>query len=111
MYESVLTDCDVHMKKAVQALQDELATIRTGRASPALIEHLHVEAYGVSTPLNQLANISAPEARLLVVQPWDQHLMGAIEKAILKSDLGLNPSNDGRLIRVVIPYLSEERRK
>jgi ribosome recycling factor len=99
------------MKKAVQALQDELATIRTGRASPALIEHLHVEAYGVSTPLNQLASITAPEARLLVVQPWDPHLLGAIEKAILKSDLGLNPTNDGRVIRVVIPYLSEERRK
>jgi ribosome recycling factor len=111
MVDEVLADCEAHMKKAVQALHDELATIRTGRASPALIEHLHVEAYGVSTPLNQLANISAPEARLLVVQPWDQHLMGAIEKAILKSDLGLNPSNDGRLIRVIIPYLSEERRK
>jgi ribosome recycling factor len=99
------------MKKAVQALQDELATIRTGRASPALIEHLHVEAYGVSTPMNQLGSISAPEARLLVVQPWDAHLLGAIEKAILKSDLGLNPSSDGRVIRVIIPYLSEERRK
>jgi ribosome recycling factor len=111
MVDKVLVDCEAHMKRAVQALQDELATIRTGRASPALIEHLHVEAYGVTTPLNQLANISAPEARLLVVQPWDQHLMGVIEKAILKSDLGLNPTNDGRIIRVVIPYLSEERRK
>jgi len=80
MYESVLTDCDMHMKKAVQALKDELATIRTGRASPALIEHLHVEAYGVATPLNQLANISAPEARLLVVQPWDQHLVGRLRR-------------------------------
>ncbi len=111
MVDKVLTDCEARMKKAVLALHDELATIRTGRASPALIEHLHVEAYGVSTPLNQLANISAPEARLLVVQPWDAHVMGAIEKAILKSDLGLNPTNDGRVIRVVIPYLSEERRK
>jgi ribosome recycling factor len=107
----VLAECDMRMKKAVQALQDDLATIRTGRASPALIEHLHVEAYGVSTPLNQLGSISVPEARLLVVQPWDQHILGAIEKAILKSDLGLNPTNDGRVIRVVIPYLSEERRK
>ncbi len=111
MVDKVLADCDARMKRAVQALQDELATIRTGRASPALIEHLHVDAYGVTTPLNQLANISAPEARLLVVQPWDPHIMGAIEKAILKSDLGLNPTNDGRVIRVVIPYLSEERRK
>lgn len=111
MVDKVLTDCEARMKKAVQALQDELATIRTGRASPALIERLHVEAYGVSTPLNQLAGITAPEARLLVVQPWDQHMLGAIEKAILKSDLGLNPSSDGRVVRVVIPYLSEERRK
>lgn len=111
MTDNVLTDCDERMAKAVQALQDGLATIRTGRASPALIEHLHVDAYGVTTPLNQLANISAPEARLLVVQPWDPHIMGAIEKAILKSDLGLNPTNDGRVVRVVIPYLSEERRK
>jgi ribosome recycling factor len=111
MVDAVLTDCEARMKKAVQGLQDKLTTIRTGRASPALIEHLHVEAYGVTTPLNQLASISAPEARLLVVQPWDQHQLGAIEKAILKSDLGLNPTNDGRIIRVVIPYLSEERRK
>lgn len=111
MVDTVLADCDVRMKKVVQALQDELATIRTGRASPALIEHLHVDAYGVTTPLNQLANISAPEARLIVVQPWDPRIMGAIEKAILKSDLGLNPTNDGRVVRVVIPYLSEERRK
>lgn len=109
--DKALTDCEAHMKKSVQALQDDLATIRTGRASPALIEHLHVEAYGVSTPLNQLGSISAPEVRLLVVQPWDQHMVGAIEKAILKSDLGLNPTNDGRMIRVAIPYLSEDRRK
>lgn len=109
--DTVLTDGEAQMKKAVQALHDELATVRTGRASPALLEHLHVEAYGVTTPLNQLASISAPEARLLVVQPWDGHLLGAIEKAILKSDLGLNPTNDGRIIRVMIPYLSEERRR
>jgi ribosome recycling factor len=111
MIDTALTESEGHMKKAIQALQDDLATIRTGRASPALIEHLHVEAYGVSTPLNQLASISVPEARMLLVQPWDPHLLGSIEKAIMKSDLGLNPSNDGRVIRVVIPYLSEERRK
>ena len=111
MTEKVLAECESHMKKAVQALQDELATIRTGRASPALIERLHVEAYGTTAPLNQLASISVPEARLLVVQPWDPSLVTAIEKAIMKSDLGLNPSSDGRLIRVVIPYLSEERRR
>jgi ribosome recycling factor len=109
--DKVLTDCEANMKKSVQALQDELATIRTGRASPALIEHLHVEAYGVATPLNQLGSISAPEARMLLVQPWDQKMVGAIEKAILKSDLGLNPTNDGRVIRVMIPYLSEDRRR
>jgi len=111
MIDKSLKETEARMKKAVQALQDELVTIRTGRASPALIERLHVEYYSVSTPLNQIATISAPEARLLVVQPWDHSVLGAIEKAILKSDLGLNPTNDGRVIRVVIPYLSEERRK
>jgi ribosome recycling factor len=111
MIDKSLKETEARMKKAVQALQDELVTIRTGRASPALIERLHVEYYGISTPLNQIATISAPEARLLVVQPWDHSALGAIEKAILKSDLGLNPTNDGRVIRVVIPYLSEERRK
>jgi ribosome recycling factor len=111
MIDKSLKETEARMKKAVQALQDELVTIRTGRASPALIERLHVEYYSVSTPLNQIATISAPEARLLVVQPWDHSALGAIEKAILKSDLGLNPTNDGRVIRVVIPYLSEERRK
>jgi len=111
MIDKSLKETEARMKKAVQALQDELVTIRTGRASPALIERLHVEYYGVSTSLNQIATISAPEARLLVVQPWDHSVLGAIEKAILKSDLGLNPTNDGRVIRVVIPYLSEERRK
>jgi len=111
MIDKSLKETEARMKKAVQALQDDLVTIRTGRASPALIERLHVEYYGVSTPLNQIATISAPEARLLVVQPWDHNAMGAIEKAILKSDLGLNPTNDGRVIRVMIPYLSEERRK
>ncbi|MBM3135278.1 MAG: ribosome recycling factor [Chloroflexi bacterium] len=111
MIDKSLKETEARMKKAVQALQDELVTIRTGRASPALIERLHVEYYGVSTPLNQIATISAPEARLLVVQPWEHSVLGAIEKAILKSDLGLNPTNDGRVIRVVIPYLSEERRK
>ncbi len=111
MIDKSLKETEARMKKAVQALQDELVTIRTGRASPALIERLHVEYYSVSTPLNQIATISAPEARLLVVQPWDHSVLGAIEKAILKSDLGLNPTNDGRVIRVMIPYLSEERRK
>ncbi len=111
MTDKILADAKVHMEKAVEALHAELMTIRTGRASPSLIERLHVEYYGVSTPLNQVATITVPEARLLVVQAWDKTAMPAIEKAILKSDLGLNPTNDGKVIRVVIPYLSEERRK
>ncbi len=111
MIDAVLSDAKTHMDKAVDALRTDLQTIRTGRASPTLIERLHVEYYGVSTPLNQVASITVPEARMLVVQPWDKTALGAIEKAILKSDLGLNPTNDGKLIRVVIPYLSEERRR
>jgi len=111
MVESVLTEAKTRMEKAVAALHADLMTIRTGRASPALIERLHVDYYGVSTPLNQVASITVPEARMLVVQPWDKTALPAIEKAILKSDLGLNPTNDGKVIRVVIPYLSEERRK
>jgi ribosome recycling factor len=99
------------MHKAVDALRRELVTIRTGRASPALVERLSIEYYGVPTPLNQVASISAPEARLLVIQPWERNVLATIEKAILKSDLGLNPSNDGRVIRLVIPQLSEERRR
>ncbi|MHB1417186.1 MAG: ribosome-recycling factor, partial [Chloroflexota bacterium] len=88
------------MRKTIDALKRDLVTIRTGRASPALVERLNVEYYGAPTPLNQLAGISAPEARLLVIQPWDQSVLPQIEKAILKSDLGLNPSNDGRIIRL-----------
>ena len=110
MIDAVLSDAKTHMDKAVDALRTDLQTIRTGRASPALIERLHVEYYGVSTPLSQVA-ASRSRARMLVVQPWDKSALGAIEKAILKSDLGLNPTNDGKLIRVVIPYLSEERRR
>jgi ribosome recycling factor len=111
MIDTILSDAKIRMDKAVSALRTDLQTIRTGRASPALIERLHVEYYGVSTPLSQVASITVPEARMLVVQPWDKTALGAIEKAILKSDLGLNPTNDGKLVRVVIPYLSEERRR
>jgi len=89
----------------------ELATIRTGHATPALIEHIKVDYVGVPTPLNQIAGISAPEVRLLVIQPWDQSCIHDIEKAILKSDLGLNPTSDGHLIRIYIPPLTEERRQ
>jgi ribosome recycling factor len=111
MIDDVLADAKDRMSKAVEALRNELATTRTGRAHPGLIEHLRVDYYGAPTPLNQLATINVPEPRLLTIQPWDQQSLGAIEKAILKSDLGLNPSNDGNIIRLVIPQLTEERRK
>lgn len=111
MITDTLTDAEQRMGKAVEALQRELATIRTGRASPGLVEHLRVDYYGTQTPLNQLATIAVPEARLLTVQPWDKGSLDSIEKAILQSDLGLNPNNDGAIIRLVIPQLTEERRK
>jgi ribosome recycling factor len=111
MIKDVVDDAEVRMGKAIDALQRDLNTIRTGRASPSLVERLTVDYYGSSTPLNQLAGISVPEPRLLVIQPWDRGSMAAIEKAILKSELGLNPSNDGQIIRIAIPPLTEERRK
>ncbi len=108
---AVLKDARARMEKAVEAIRREFATLRTGKASPALLEHLRVEAYETQMPLEQLSTISAPEPRLLVVQPWDKSVMGAIEKAIRSSDLGLNPSNDGTVIHVPIPALNEERRE
>ena len=99
------------MEQSLDGLRRELTTVRTGRASTALIEGVLVESYGTRTPLKQLASISAPEARLLVVQPYDRSIMGAVEKAIYQADLGLTPVNDGKLIRVPIPELTEERRK
>jgi len=99
------------MKSSIKVYRADLATIRTGHATPALVEHIKVEYAGVPTPLNQLAGISAPEVGLLVIQPWDKSSIHNIEKAILKSELGLNPSNDGNIIRIAIPPLSEERRQ
>jgi ribosome recycling factor len=99
------------MKKSIEAIQKELASIRTGHASPSLIEHLRIEYAGTVLPLNQLASISAPQANLLVVQAWDKASISSIEKSIQKSELGLNPINDGRVIRITIPPLSEERRQ
>jgi len=99
------------MKKTLSALKDEFAGIRTGRASPSILDKLRVDYYGEKTPIAQVATVSVPEARLIVVQPWDKATIGEIEKAILKSDLGLNPSNDGKVIRISIPPLTEERRK
>ena len=110
MVSQSLWDIEGKMQKSVELLKQELATIRTGRATPALIEHLRVEYAGVPTPLNQLAGISTPGARLLVIQPWDRGSIHSIEKAILKSDMGLTPINDGSIIRLNIPPLSEERR-
>ncbi len=111
MIDDALLDATERMEKAEEALRRDLATIRTGRASPALVEHLQIDYYGTPTPLNQLATISTPEARLIVIQPWDRGSIGAVEKAILKSDIGLNPSNDGAVIRLAIPQLTEDRRK
>lgn len=111
MIKDLLKELDVRMSKAVDALQNDLMTIRTGRASPALVERLPVEYYGTMTPLNQMASISAPEPRLLTIRPWDASALSTIEKAILKSELGLTPQNDGKLIRMTIPRLTEERRR
>ncbi len=111
MTSEIQKDAESRMTKAMDALHHNLGSIRTGRASPALLDRIHVDYYGASTPLNQLAGISAPESRLLVIQPWDRGSIGPIEKAIQTSDLGLTPNNDGQLIRISIPALTEERRK
>lgn len=111
MNEAIFTQLQKEMEQSVGALRKDLAKIRTGRASTALLEHIVVDYYGATTPLHQLATLSAPEPRLLVIQPYDRSAMGNIEKAILKSDLGLMPNNDGKIIRVPIPQLTEERRK
>src|SRR3990172_5756958 len=111
MIDETLSDAEDRMKKAVEALRRELAAIRTGRARPSLVDHVKVEYYGSTVPMNQMATVAAPEARLLTIQPWDRQALTAIEKAIQKSDLGLTPASDGHLIRLVIPPLTEERRK
>src|SRR5256712_3307811 len=109
--EEVLAQTEARMKKAIDALRHDLSTVRTGRAAPSLVEALEVDAYGAAATLVSLAAINAPEPRLIVIQPWDRSLIKAIEKAILASDLGLTPSNDGVVIRLNIPALSEERRR
>ena len=111
MIEDVLKDSEDRMKKSVESAERELASIRTGHAHVGLIDHVRVDYFGTSMPINQMATVSAPEARLLTIQPWDRTAMGAIEKAILASDLGLTPSNDGTIIRLAIPPLTEQRRK
>jgi ribosome recycling factor len=107
----VISSAEERMKKTVQSLKDSFAGLRTGRASASLFDKIRVDYYGEKSPLNQVANISIPEARLIVIQPWDKNLIGEIEKAIRSSELSLNPSNDGTVIRISIPPLTEERRK
>lgn len=111
MVDDLMGDAERRMQKAVEALRQDISTIRTGRASSALVERITVDYYGTPTPINQVASISVPEARLLVIQPWDRKLLTDIEKAIQKSDLGINPNNDGQVIRLAIPQLNEERRR
>jgi len=107
----IIKDTDQHMAKSLQALSHEFSGVRTGRASSAILDKLHVEVYGSPMPINQLANVRVPEPQTLVIEPWDRNTVGAIEKAIQASDLGLNPSNDGTVIRIPFPPLNEERRK
>jgi ribosome recycling factor len=111
MIDDTLRDAEHRMQSAVSSLDRDLDTVRTGRARPALVETLKVEYYGTPTPLNQMAAVNAPEPRLITIQPWDKTQLGTIEKAIQKSDLGLTPTNDGNIIRLVVPALTEDRRK
>jgi ribosome recycling factor len=111
MSSQVIPDADAKMARAVEAMERDFAGMRTGRASTALVERIHVEYYGTSTPLNQLAGISVPEPHQIVIQPWDRGVLGAIEKAITKSDIGIMPNVDGTVVRLNIPPLTEERRK
>lgn len=111
MGQTVIKNAKEKMNKAIQAFKRELATVRAGRANPAILDKIHVNYYGAPTPLNQLSSITVPEARLLVIQPYDKSVLQDIEKAILKADLGLNPTNDGSVIRISIPPLTEETRR
>jgi len=111
MSDRVFQECKTKMNNNIEAFRRELAKLRVGKATPSLLDGVMVDAYGSATPLNQVGTVGAPEPRLLVIQPWDKSLVGAIEKAIRSSDLGLNPGSDGQVIRVPIPALTEERRK
>ncbi len=110
-YETIVLDADERMQKACDVLRDKFHSMRTGRASPGLVEGVRVDYYGTPTPLKQLANISAPEADLILIKPFDPGALGEIEKSIMKSDVGIHPSNDGKVIRLQVPPLSQERRK
>lgn len=109
--DELQTKTQEKMDKALQALRNELTNIRTGRATPSLLDQVKVDYYGAPTPVTQVANVSVPEPRMIVIQPWDRSLLKTIEKAIMTSDLGLNPNNDGTVIRLNLPLLTEERRK
>ena len=111
MVDELLAELKSRMQKAIDGLAKELATIRAGRATPALLDNVMVDYHGISTPIRQLASMSIPEANLIIIQPWDRTSLRDIERAIVTANLGLNPANDGNIIRVVIPPLSEERRK
>ncbi|RPH93885.1 ribosome recycling factor [candidate division KSB1 bacterium] len=111
MIKEIIADTELRMNKSVEKLRQEMAHIRTGKASIGLVEPIRVEAYGSEMPITQVASLSTPDARTIVIQPWDRTTLGAIEKAIQKSDLGINPMNDGTLIRLAIPPLTEERRR
>ncbi|PXY26164.1 ribosome recycling factor [Prauserella sp. PE36] len=111
MIDETLFDAEEKMEKAVSVAKEDLSSVRTGRANPSMFSRIVVEYYGAPTPLNQLASVNIPEARMAIVKPYDNSQLGAIEKAIRESDLGVNPSNDGSIIRIVIPQLTEERRK
>ena len=110
MLKNVMHETEEKMKKSIEILRKDLMTMRAGRANPSILDKLTVDYYGAITPLNQIANISAPEPRLITIQPWDKTIIPAVEKSILKSDLGLNPSSDGAIIRIIIPQLTQERR-
>jgi ribosome recycling factor len=111
MSAEVLSNAEHRMGRAIEAMQRDFQAVRTGRASTSLVERIHVDYYGTETPLNQLAGISVPESHQIVIQPWDRSVLGAIEKAIIKSDIGLTPNVDGTVVRLNIPALTEERRK
>lgn len=109
--DSIKKTCEERMNKTLASLKEEFASLRTGRASPSILDRLRIDYYGQKSPISQVATVSVPEARLIVIQPWDKALIVEIEKAIQKSELGLNPSNDGKVIRIAIPPLTEQRRK
>ncbi len=111
MYKDLIKNSEELMRKSIGFLKEELATIRAGKANPKLVDKIQVSYYGTMTPLNQIANISVPEPRMLLIQPWDANALKDIERALQTSDLGINPANDGKLIRLVIPVLTEERRR